>query len=62
MLMAYILQHFAAVGALQPHTEKAPEKRDRERAAMLLGFVDARLAELRSRARIHRTSKSTIAS
>jgi tetratricopeptide (TPR) repeat protein len=44
VLTAFILQHFAAVGILQP---SSPRRHDaRERAAMLLGFVDARLAAL----------------
>ncbi len=44
VLTAFILQHFAAVGILQP---PSPRRHDgHERAAMLLGFVDARLAAL----------------
>jgi predicted ATPase/DNA-binding XRE family transcriptional regulator/tetratricopeptide (TPR) repeat protein len=43
-LTALILQHFAAVGILRPAAARGPETR--ETAAMLLGFVDARLAAL----------------
>ena len=48
VLTAYVLQHFAAVGALQPYPERRRERSNRERAAMLLGFVNARLAELKA--------------
>ena len=45
VLTAYVLQHLAAVGALQRGDERKGEP-SRERAAMLLGFVDARLSRL----------------
>ncbi len=45
VLTAYVLQHLAAVGALQRGDERNGEP-SRERAAMLLGFVDARLSHL----------------
>jgi hypothetical protein len=41
VLTAYILQHMAAIGMLEESTNGAAD-----RAAMLLGFVDARLAGL----------------
>jgi len=46
VLTAYVLQHYAAIGALQQYGDARREKSNRERAAMLLGFVDARLAAL----------------
>jgi predicted ATPase/transcriptional regulator with XRE-family HTH domain len=46
---ALILQHFAAVGALYHYPEKRRLKANRERAAMLLGFVDARITALEAR-------------
>jgi predicted ATPase/DNA-binding XRE family transcriptional regulator len=46
---ALILQHFAAVGALYHYPEKRRLKANRERAAMLLGFVDARITVLEAR-------------
>jgi predicted ATPase/DNA-binding XRE family transcriptional regulator len=49
VLTALILQHFAAVGALNHYPEKRRQKANRERAAMLLGFVDARLTSLEAR-------------
>jgi predicted ATPase/DNA-binding XRE family transcriptional regulator len=45
VLTVYILQHIAAIGALQPEHGRR-EKVNRERAAMLLGYVDSRLAAL----------------
>ncbi|HEY2474455.1 MAG TPA: helix-turn-helix domain-containing protein [Candidatus Cybelea sp.] len=48
VLTAYVLQHFAAIGALQPYPERRRERSNRERAAMLLGFVNARLGELKA--------------
>jgi predicted ATPase/class 3 adenylate cyclase len=43
--IAYALQHIAAVAALRPAmAESAPE--ERRRAALLVGFVDARFADL----------------
>jgi tetratricopeptide (TPR) repeat protein len=49
VLTAYVLQHFAAIGALQHYPEAHEEKLNRERAAMLLGYVDARLTALQAR-------------
>jgi predicted ATPase/DNA-binding XRE family transcriptional regulator len=46
VLTAYILQHVAAIGALQPYPDRRKERVNRERAAMLLGFVDGRLTAL----------------
>lgn len=46
VLTAWVLQHLAAVGALQRYANAQRTKHGRERAAMLLGFVDARLATL----------------
>ncbi|HXO18231.1 MAG TPA: tetratricopeptide repeat protein, partial [Candidatus Dormibacteraeota bacterium] len=46
VLTACVLQHVAAVGALQPYSDELLAERGRERAAMLLGFVDARFAAL----------------
>jgi len=46
VLLAYVLQHLAAVAALQPYPNARRAHESRERAAMLLGFVDARLAGL----------------
>jgi tetratricopeptide (TPR) repeat protein len=46
VLTAYALQHLAAVGALKPDSIKEQNGADRKRAAMLLGFVDARLTVL----------------
>ncbi len=48
VLTALVLQHFAAIAALQHYRDKRAAARSCERAAMLLGFVDARLAELES--------------
>lgn len=42
----WALQHLAAISALRPREIDADETRDRRRAARLIGFVDARLAEL----------------
>ena len=47
VLTAYILQHFAAVGILQPRSDARDS--NAEHAVMLLGFVDARLERLQSR-------------
>ena len=49
VLTACVLQHIAAVATLQNHANKRHANSARERAAMLLGFVDARLAELEAR-------------
>lgn len=46
VLAVYVLQHFAAVGALQQYGDASRQKLNRERAAMLLGFVNARLRAL----------------
>jgi predicted ATPase len=46
VLTAYILQHFAAIGALDRYAESNYEKANRERAAVLLGYVDFRLTAL----------------
>ena len=46
VLKACALQHLAAVAALQKYSDKGSAQEGRERAAMLLGFVDARLASL----------------
>jgi len=48
VLTAYILQHFAAIGTLDQRSEPAQQKLSLERSAMLLGFVNARLAALQS--------------
>jgi predicted ATPase len=47
VLTAYILQHFAAAAALEPALDEINSD-SAERAAMLLGFVDARLANLKA--------------
>jgi predicted ATPase/DNA-binding XRE family transcriptional regulator len=49
VLTAYVLQHLAAVGTLTSYANKRRAEEGFERAAMLLGFVDARLAELEAR-------------
>ncbi|MGA8575200.1 MAG: helix-turn-helix domain-containing protein [Candidatus Cybelea sp.] len=46
VLTAYVLQHLAAVGALATYPSKRRAEEGSERAAMLLGFVNARLALL----------------
>ncbi len=46
VLTAYVFQHLAAVDALQHYPNEERAQQGRERAAMLLGFVDARLAAL----------------
>jgi hypothetical protein len=46
VLTAHVLQHLAAVGALQPFSEHLNGDAVRKRAAMLLGFVDAWLTKL----------------
>ncbi|HEX3672082.1 MAG TPA: hypothetical protein VHT92_10320, partial [Candidatus Cybelea sp.] len=46
VLAAYALQHVAAIAALERTTEDLPAATRREKAAMLLGFVDSRLAAL----------------
>jgi predicted ATPase/DNA-binding XRE family transcriptional regulator len=48
VLTAYILQHFAAIGTLDQRGETVQQKLSCERSAMLLGFVNARLAALQS--------------
>ncbi|MFZ0031367.1 MAG: tetratricopeptide repeat protein [Candidatus Cybelea sp.] len=47
VLTAYILQHFAAVGILQGASD-AKRSDSLEHAAMLIGFVDARLGALKA--------------
>jgi predicted ATPase/transcriptional regulator with XRE-family HTH domain len=49
VLTAYVLQHLAAVGVLQPHSKHRSVDAARKRAAMLLGFVDAWLTKLEAR-------------
>ena len=49
VLTAYALQHVAAVGALRQHDDERRARSARERAAMLLGFVNARLESLEAR-------------
>jgi tetratricopeptide (TPR) repeat protein len=49
VLTAYVLQHLAAVGVLEEHADAAQSRTSRERAAMLLGFVDGRLTALEVR-------------
>jgi predicted ATPase/DNA-binding XRE family transcriptional regulator len=44
VLTVYILQHFAAIGVLDRGSRPARQTSVTERAAMLLGFVNARLA------------------
>ena len=44
--VAFALQHLAGVAALRPPADARPEAEDRRLAATLLGYVDARLAEL----------------
>jgi predicted ATPase/DNA-binding XRE family transcriptional regulator len=46
VLKACALQHLAAVAALQEYPDKGSAQEGCERAAMLLGFIDARLASL----------------
>ena len=46
VLTAYVLQHLAAVGALQPLSGHGNGDAVRKRAAMLLGFVEAWLTKL----------------
>jgi predicted ATPase/DNA-binding XRE family transcriptional regulator len=46
VMTAYVLQHLAAVAALQKYPDERSAKEGRERAAMLLGFVDSRLGSL----------------
>jgi hypothetical protein len=48
MLTVVVLQHFAAIGALAQYGDSKRQKLARERAAMLLGFVNARLEELQA--------------
>ncbi len=45
-LTAYVFQHIAAIAALNVDSEQHPSAKKREQAAMLLGFVDARLRSL----------------
>jgi predicted ATPase/transcriptional regulator with XRE-family HTH domain len=49
VLTAYVLQHLAAVGALQPNPDHRHVKTVHKRAAMLIGFVDAWLEKLEAR-------------
>ncbi len=49
VLTAYILQHLAAVGTLTSYASKRRAEEGLERSAMLLGFVDARIAALEAR-------------
>jgi predicted ATPase len=49
VLTACILQHFAAIGALQHYPDAHDEMLNRERAAMLLGYVDSRFSALQAR-------------
>lgn len=46
VLTACMLQHLAAVAVLQTYPDNGSAQEGRERAAMLLGFVDARLTSL----------------
>lgn len=46
VLTAYVLQHVAAVAALRRYADPRRADQGHERAAMLLGFVDARLNAL----------------
>jgi predicted ATPase/DNA-binding XRE family transcriptional regulator len=46
VLTACVLQHVAAIDALQHYGDERSAERGRERAAMLMGFVEARLAAL----------------
>jgi predicted ATPase/transcriptional regulator with XRE-family HTH domain len=46
VFVVWTLQHVAAIAALRPRTSIVREARDRERAARLLGFVDASVAAL----------------
>ena len=46
VLTAYVLQHLAAIGALRDQSDSLQARSNRERAAMLLGFVDVRLKAL----------------
>ena len=46
VLTAYVLQHIAAIAALQSLEGEAVPVKDLEEAAMLVGFVDARLRTL----------------
>ena len=49
VLTAFVLQHLAAVGTLQRYSDKQAAEDGRGRAAMLLGYVDARLKALDAR-------------
>ena len=46
VLTVLALQHFAAVAALRPKHDVATERRDAAYAGRILGFVDARVAEM----------------
>jgi predicted ATPase/DNA-binding XRE family transcriptional regulator len=46
-LVAYALQHLAAIAVLRPQPSLARAKESGRKAARMLGFVDARLAEMR---------------
>jgi predicted ATPase len=48
VLTAYVLQHLAAIGALQHCGDASDREIERKRAAMLLGYVSARLASLKA--------------
>ena len=48
VLTAYALQHVAAVFSLRPLANERLAGQARERAAMIIGFVDARLAALQA--------------
>jgi tetratricopeptide (TPR) repeat protein len=49
VLTAFVLQHAAALGVLESGRDGAVALQDLEEAAMLLGFVEARLSELGAR-------------
>ncbi|HEX3368522.1 MAG TPA: helix-turn-helix domain-containing protein [Candidatus Cybelea sp.] len=49
VLTAFVLQHVAAIAALQSGSEEAFQEKKLERAAMLLGFVEERLKSLGAR-------------
>jgi predicted ATPase len=49
VLTAFVLQHVAAIAALQKGSDESPAPKQQERAAMLLGFVEERLRSLGAR-------------
>ncbi len=49
VLSAFVLQHFAAIASLQHTLDDHPLGRKLEQAAMLLGFIEARLRSLGAR-------------